>query len=96
MMKAKKLMDASSIVPLKYSLDTLELLEHIKKKDANYYFDWQVDNLLSMMEEQEKITKDLENVITPVFMALSSQNDVVDLKKAKEAFERIGSKEKKM
>ena len=95
-MKAKKLMDASSIVPLKYTSDTKELLEYVKKKDPNYYFEWQVDNLLSMMEEQEKISKEMKNIITPVFMALSSQNDVVDLAKAKEAYERIGTKDKKI
>ncbi len=97
LLKAKKLMgDASSLVKVKYTAETHELLEDLTKSDPNFFFDWQLNNYLSMLEEQEKIMKELESVNCPVFMALSSQSDISDLKLAKEAFNKFSSKDKKI
>jgi hypothetical protein len=48
------------------------LLDFLPKEDPNFHFEWQANNFLSMMEEQEKVQKDLSNVKTPLFLALSS------------------------
>ena len=49
-----------------------------------------------MLEEQEKVMKELELVQTPLFMALSSESDIADIKIAKEYFQSVKSKDKKI
>ena len=71
--KAKKLMGEPSYpVKLNYESKTQELLDFLPKEDPNFHFEWQTNNFLSMIEEQEKVQKDLSNVKTPLFLALSS------------------------
>jgi len=49
-----------------------------------------------MLEEQEKVMKELNLIQSPLFLALSSQSDIANLKVAKDSFQSISSKDKKI